>query len=155
MTQTSLSHWPVQTGLVQGSDRTFLCGTPTTLGAKLLISCTALRAYRSGADAVAKRCCEMWALVARCIDADSLDCIDFRALCNIIESFTSDNIRGHEEELLVLQSSQLNWTLALSRCISPVKRSWAAKNPKLTLNANSDVNAMPIFDRDEAPRRLC
>ena len=108
MTQTSLSHWPVQRGLVQGTDQgreAFLSGTPTTLGAKLLISCTALRAYRSGADAVVQRCCEMWALVARCIDADSLDCIDFGALCNIIESFTSDNIRGHEEELLGLQSS--------------------------------------------------
>ena len=35
------------------------------------------------------------------------------------------------------------------------QRSWAAKNPKVTLNANSDLNAVPIFDRDEAPRRLC
>ena len=75
---------------------------PTTLGAKLLVACTDLRAYRNGLAATVKECCESWGSVARCIDLHFVECVNFRALCNIIESLTRDNVCAHEEELLGL-----------------------------------------------------
>ena len=66
---------------------------PTTKGAKLLVACTALRAYRNGLTATVKQCCESWEPVARCFDPHFVECVNFRALCNVIESLTRDNIR--------------------------------------------------------------
>ena len=63
-----------------------LTNTPITFGAKLLVACTALRAYRNGLTATAKQCCESWDPVARCFDPNFVECVNFRALCNIIES---------------------------------------------------------------------
>ena len=40
--------------------------------------------------------------VARCFDQQLTACINFRALCNIIESLTRDNMRNHDDELTEL-----------------------------------------------------
>ena len=128
--------------------------TPTASGAKLLIACTALRVCRSGSDAVVKQCCGTWVPVARCFDAQSYDCIDFRALCYVIQSLTRANVRAHEEELLGLEVSQAEKDMALLQCLSS-QRSWAAKEPKVTLNSISDADDVPICDPDEAAHRLC
>ena len=58
--------------------------TPTTLEAKFLVGCTALRAYRNGWGTS----CEMLR-----------PCLSFRALCSIVESTTRNNTRAHVEEL--------------------------------------------------------
>ena len=78
----------------------------------------------------------------------------FRALCNITEGLTRTNIRAHEEELLGLKVSQAEKDIALSKCVSS-QQSCAAKKPKLTSNAISDVNDLPNFDPDGAAHRLC
>ena len=50
-----------------------------------------------GSDAVVDGCCEMLVPVARCFDAQSYECIEFRALYTIVESLVKANIRGREE----------------------------------------------------------
>ena len=60
----------------------------------------------------------------------------FRAHCNFVESLTN---------LLGLEVNQVEKYMALR----------AAKKPKLTLKANSDVEEAPIFDPNEAAHRLC
>ena len=77
----------------------------------------------------------------------------FRALCNVAEGLTRTNIRAHEEELLGLEVSQTEMDIALSKSVSS-QQSCAAKKPKLTSNAISDVNDLPNFDPDEAAHRL-
>ena len=44
--------------------------------------------------------------------------------------------------------------IALSKCASS-KRTWAAKNPKLTLHAVTDTAGSPLHNLDKAGRRLC
>ena len=52
-----------------------LTNAPTTLGAKFLDACTALRAYRNGLTATVKQCCESLDSVARCVDPHVLVCV--------------------------------------------------------------------------------
>ena len=54
-----------------------LTKTSTTLRDKLLVACTALRAYRNGLTYTIRRCCETWAPVARCFDTLFTACIKF------------------------------------------------------------------------------
>ena len=131
-----------------------LTNTPTTLGAKLLVACTALRAYRSGLTAVVNLRCESWDLVARCFDHQGVECLNVRTLCNIIESLTRDNIRPYEEEDLGLDHNQAENDMVLPKCVSS-QQSWAVKKPKRTIHAISNVDDVPIFDPDKAARRLC
>ena len=90
--------------------------TPMTLGAKLLVACTALRAYQYGATQTIKTCCLAWLPVARCFDQQFTACINFGALCDIIESLTRNNMRNHEDELSGLDISQAQKDMALSKC---------------------------------------
>ena len=92
--------------------------------------------------------------VARCFDAQSYDCIDFQALCYVVECLTRANARAHEEELLGLEVSQAEKDMALLQCLFS-QRSWAAKEPEVNLNAIYDADDVPIFDPDEAAHRLC
>ena len=110
--------------------------------------------YRSGSDAVDKQCCGTWAPVARCFDAQSHDCIDFRALCYVIESFTRANVRAHEEELLGLKVSQAEKDMALLQCLSQSTK-LGREGDKVTLNVIFDADDVPICDPDEAAHRLC
>ena len=49
--------------------KAMLTNTPTTQGAKLLVACTALRAYRNGLTNTIRQCCETWDPVAQCFDS--------------------------------------------------------------------------------------
>ena len=126
---------------------------PTTLGAQLLVACTALRAFRNGLTATVKECCESWGPVARCIDLHFVECVNFRALYNIIGSLTRDNIRAHEEELLGLDVNRAEKDMVLSKCAS-CQQSWAVRKPKLTIHAFSSGDDAPILDANEAAHRL-
>ena len=81
-------------------------------------------------------------------------CVNFRALCNIIESLTRDNIRAVEEELLGLGVNQAEQDMVLSKCVSS-QQHWAAKKAKLTISVISNADNVPIFDPHEVARRLC
>ena len=50
--------------------------TPGSLGAKLLIASTALRAYNKRHDTL-MRCCAAWEPIRKCVDQCSFECIDF------------------------------------------------------------------------------
>ena len=60
---------------------------------------------------------------------------------------------AREKELLGPEVSQAEKDAVLSKCLSS-QRNWAARKPKHTLSAIS-VDVGPIFDPDEAARRLC
>ena len=80
--------------------------------------------------------------------------INFRALCNIIEILTRDNIRAYQEELLGFDVNHAEKDMVLSNFVSS-QQSWAFKEPKLTIQAISNADDAPIFELDEAARRLC
>ena len=127
-----------------------LTNTPTPLGAKLLVP---FRAYRNGLSATVKQCCEFWEPVARCFDPHFVECVNFRALCHIVESLARDNIRAYEEELLGLDVNQAEKDIILSKCVSS-QQCWAARKPKHTIHATSSADDVPIFDLDVAARSL-
>ena len=75
------------------------------------------------------------------------------AKVNILSrNFVAKLFSAGEEELLGPEVSQAEKDAALSKCLSS-QRSWAARKPKHTLSAISDVDGGPIFDPDEAARR--
>ena len=51
--------------------------TPDCIGAKLVITSTALRAYRNRHLGTLMRCCEAWKLVEDCFDLISFECVFF------------------------------------------------------------------------------
>ena len=85
--------------------RELLKQTPDCIGAKLLITSTALRAYRNRHLATLVRCCEAWKPVEDCFDTLSFECIDFQRLCQIFASLTRENLQAREAEV-----STLPWT---------------------------------------------
>ena len=52
--------------------------TPDCIGAKLLITSTALRAYRNRHLRTLMRCCEAWKPIEDCFDTLSFECLDFQ-----------------------------------------------------------------------------
>ena len=72
----------------------------------------------------------------------------------MIESLTKDNIRACEEELLGLDVKRAEKDMTLAKCVSS-QQSGAARKPKLTIHAISDVENVPIFEPDDAARKLC
>ena len=121
--------------------------------AKLLVACAALRALRCGNLDAARRSCNSWEPVARCFDADFVRCTAFRALRSIVASLTRDNTRAHEDDLLGIEANQAENYMALTKCAAS-KRSWAARKPKPTLHAVTDVTGRPLHNPDEAGRIL-
>ena len=79
--------------------------TPDSIGAKLFIASTALRAYRNRHLGTLMRCCEAWKPVEDCFDTSSFECIDFQRLSQIIASLTRENL--DEREAVV---TNLPWT---------------------------------------------
>ena len=62
--------------------------TLDSMGAKLSIASTALRACRSRHLGTLMRCCEAWQPIEHCFDPISFDCIDFQRLGQIIANLT-------------------------------------------------------------------
>ena len=92
--------------------------------------------------------------MARSFDQHFTVCINFRALCDIIESLTRDNMQNHEDQLSGLDVSQAQKDMALSKCASS-KRSWVVKkNTNFSLHAVTDAEGRPRHDPDEAADSL-
>ena len=90
--------------------------TPDCIGAKLLISFTALRAYRNRHLGTLMRCCEAWKPVEDCFDTSFFECIDFQRLRQIIASLTRENLEAREAEVSTLPWTQTEKDIALARC---------------------------------------
>ena len=80
--------------------------TPDCIGAKLLITSTALRAYRNRHLGTLMRYCEAWKLVENCFDTSSFECIDFQRLSQIIARLTRENLDEREAEITNLPRTQ-------------------------------------------------
>ena len=108
--------------------------TPDCIGAKLLITSTALRAYRNRHLGTLMRCCEAWKRTEDCFDTLSFECIDFQRLCHIFASFARENLATRETEVSTLPCTQTEKYIALARCRNG-QRAWRNKKPVLTLSA--------------------
>ena len=128
--------------------------TPDSIGAKLLIASTALRAYRNRHLGTLMRCCEVWKLVEDCFDTSSFECIDFQRLSQINASLTRENLAIRETEVTSLPWTQTEKDSALARCRSG-QRAWRNKKPVLSLGAVTDEEGHPLENEDESGRRPC
>ena len=91
--------------------------TPDCIGAKLLITSTAQRAYRNRHLWTLMRCCEAWKPIEDCFDTSSFECIDFQRLGQIFASLTRENLEAREAEV-----SKIPWTQTEKRrCFSSMQ----------------------------------
>ena len=123
------------------------------IGAKLLITSTALRAYRNRDLGTLMRCCEAWKPIEDCFDTLSFECIDFQRLSQIFASLTRENLQAREAEVSTLPWTQTEKDIALARCRSG-QRAWRNKKLVLTLSAVTDEEGHPLESEDESGRRL-
>ena len=128
--------------------------TPDSIGAKLLIASTALRAYRNRHLGTLMRCCEAWKPVEDCFDTSSFECVDFRRLSQIIANLTRENLAEREAEITNLPWTQTEKDTALARCRGG-QRAWRNKKPVLSPSAVTDEEGHPLENEDESGRRLC
>ena len=128
--------------------------TPDCFGAKLLITSTALRAYRNRHLGTLMRCCEAWKPIEDCFDTLSFECIDFQRLSHIFGSFTRGNLATRETEgqhrfliapcsLAIPTSSQRNVFFCLG-----------AREGR-DLSTVTDEEGHPLENEDESGRRHC
>ena len=116
--------------------------TPDCIGAKLLITSTALRVYRNRQLGTLMRCCEAWKPIEDCFDTLSFECTDFQQICHIFASLTRENLATRETEVSTFPCTQTEKDIALARCESS-QRSWRNKKPVLTLSAFTDEERGP------------
>ena len=90
--------------------------TPDSMGAKLLIASTALRAYRNIHFGTLMRCCEAWKPIENCFEPSSFECVDFQKLSQIIANLTRENLAEREAEITNLPWTQTEKDNALARC---------------------------------------
>ena len=70
--------------------------------------------------------------------------VNFRALCNIIESLTRHNIRAYEEDLLGLDFNQAEKDMTLAKSVSS-QQSWNEKADRLTHEAREKGDSWNSF----------
>ena len=104
--------------------------TPDSIGAKLLIASTALRAYRNRHLGTLMRCCESWKRIEDCFDPISFECVAFQRLSQIIANLTRENLVEREAETTNLPRTQTETDTALARCRNG-QRAWRNKKPVL------------------------
>ena len=85
--------------------RELLKQTPACIGEKLLLTSTALRAYRNRHLGTLMRCCEAWKPIEDCFDILSFECIDFQNSARFFACLTRENFQARETEV-----STLPWT---------------------------------------------
>ena len=85
--------------------------TPDSIGAKLLLATTALRAYRNRHLGTLMRCCEAWKPIEDCFDMSSFECIDFQRLSQIIADLSREHLEEREAEITNLPWTQTGKTL--------------------------------------------
>ena len=125
--------------------------TPDSIGAKLLIASTALRAHRNRHLGTLMRCCEP---IEDCFDPIFFECVDFQRLSQTIANLTRENLAEREAEITNLLWTQTEKDNALARCRIG-QRAWRAKKPVLCLGAVTDEEGHPLENEDESGRRLC
>ena len=128
--------------------------TPDSIGAKLLIASTALRADCSRHLGTLMRCCEAWKPVENCFDPISFECVDFQRLSQIIANLTRDNLAEREAEMTNLPWTQTEKDNALAGCRSG-QRAWRNKKQVLSLSAVTHEEGHPLENEDELGRSLC
>ena len=128
--------------------------TPDSLGAKLLTTSTALRAFTNRHLGTQMRCCEPWKPVGKCVDPISFECIDLHGLSQIIASLTRENLAQREAKIGNLSWRQAEKDSALAKCRLGL-RAWRAKKPMLCLHAVTDEDGHPLENEDESGRKLC
>ena len=116
--------------------------TPDSIGAKLLIASTALRAYRNRHLGTLMRYCEAWKLIEDCFDTSSFECVDFQRLSQIIANLTRETLEEREAEITNLQWTQTEKDTALARCRGG-QRAWRNKKLVLSLSAVTDEEGHP------------
>ena len=89
--------------------RELLKQTLACIGEKLLVTSTALRAYRNRHLGTLMRCCE------DCFDILSFECIDFLRLSQIFASFSRENLETWETEVSTLPWTQTEKDIALAK----------------------------------------
>ena len=82
-----------------------------------------------------------------------MECVNFRALCNIIKSLRGTTSALKTRSCLASTSTKREGHDSYQVCFT--QQSWAVKKPKLTIHSTSSADDGPIFDPDEAARRLC
>ena len=82
--------------------------TPDSIGAKLLIASTALRAYRHRHLGTLMRCCEAWKPIEDCFDTSSFECVDFQRLSQIIANLTRETLPEREAERAIPWKTKMN-----------------------------------------------
>ena len=101
--------------------------TPDCIGAKLLLTSTALRAYRNRHLGTLMRCCEAWKPIEECFDILSFEFFDFQRLSQIFASLTREILEARETEVYTLPWTQTEKDIALARCRNG-QRAWRNKN---------------------------
>ena len=128
--------------------------TPDSIGTKLLIASTAVRAYRNRHLGTLMRCCEAWKPIEDCFDPISFECVDFQRLSQIIPNLTRENLAEREAEITNLPWTQTEKDTALARCRGG-QSAWRYKKPVLSLSAVTAEEGHPLENDDESGRRLC
>ena len=128
--------------------------TPDCIGAKLLFTSAALRAYRNRHLGTPMRCYEAWKPIEDCFDTLYFECIDFQRLSQIFASVTRENLQAREAEVSTLPWTQTEKNITLARCRSG-QHAWRNKSLVLTLSAVTDEEGHPLESEDESGRRLC
>ena len=79
--------------------------TSDSIGAKLLIASSALRANRIRHLGTLMRCCEAWKPIEDCFAPISFECVDFKRLSQIIAHLIRETLEEREAEI-----TNLPWT---------------------------------------------
>ena len=104
--------------------------TPDSLGAKLSIASTALRAYRNRHLGTLMCCCEAWKPLENCFDPISFECVDFQRLSQIIANLTLENLVEREAEITNLPWTRTEKVNAPARCRVGQRHRTLAQVPK-------------------------
>ena len=94
--------------------RELLKQTPDCIGAKLLITSTALCAFRNRHLGTLMRCCEAWKPIEDSFDTLSFECVNFQRLIQIFTTITRENLGTREAEVSTFPWTQTEKDAALA-----------------------------------------
>ena len=123
--------------------------TPDCIGAKLLITSTALRDYRNRQLGTLMRCCEAWKPIEDCFDTLSFECIDF---------LTRENLEAREAEVSTLPWTQTEKDIAQARCSTFNMKRFCGLFNKLLMTSiglfmdRAEFDDLLVSKKDSAPR---
>ena len=116
--------------------------TPDSIGAKLSIASTALRAYRNRPLGTLMRCCEAWKPIENCFVPMSFECVDFQKLSQIVANLSRENFSEREAVITNLPWTQIEKDNASASCRIG-QRAWRTKNSCSALALSLMKRAIP------------